>query len=54
MSIMMIPDHEFQRVQRKGFGSKKWQRRAQKRAVCLGNEGIRGIPDFRWGLMNQE
>lgn len=40
MSILMIPDHEFQRAQKKGFGSKEWQRWAQKRAVRLDSLGV--------------
>ena len=35
---ILIPDHEFQRAQRKGFRSKESQRWAQKRALGLGDE----------------
>lgn len=40
----MIPDHKLQRMRRKGFRSKEWQRWAQKRALTLGDERCRGGP----------
>lgn len=43
---ILIPDHEFQRAQRKGFRSKESQRWAQKRALGLGDERFLGSPGF--------
>lgn len=46
---LTMRQHCIQKIQKKGFRSKGWQRWAQTRALSLGNEGFLGSPGFPVG-----